>query len=104
MMDEDIDWTWQLGEAVISQQNDVIAAVEAFRDRAYAAGNLKSDERQKVSYDDGVIEIEPADDDVIYVPYYEPAEVVGPLLGRDDLVGAQRMIYVLDLTQPNGMR
>ena len=33
----------------------------------------------------------------------EPAEVVGPLLGRDDLVGAQRMIYVLDLTQPNGM-
>jgi hypothetical protein len=76
MLDEDIDWTWRLGEAVISQQNEVIAAVEAFRDRAYAAGNLKSDEHQKVSYDEGIIEIVPVSEEIIYVPYYEPAEVV----------------------------
>jgi hypothetical protein len=76
MMNDDIDWTWRLGEAVISQQNDVIAAVESFRDRAYAAGNLKTDERQKVSYEEGVIEIVPVNDEIIYVPYYEPAEVV----------------------------
>jgi len=77
MMDEDIDWTWRLGEAVISQQSDVIAAVEAFRDRAYAAGNLKTDENQTVTYDDdGAIEITPIDEEVIYVPYYEPEEVV----------------------------
>ena len=25
------------------------------------------------------------------------------MLGRKDLIGAQRMIYVLDLTQPTGM-
>ena len=25
------------------------------------------------------------------------------MLGRDDLVGPQRLIYVLDLTQPNGL-
>jgi hypothetical protein len=76
MMNDDIDWTWRLGEAVISQQDDVIAAVEGFRDRAYAAGNLKTDERQKVSYDDGVIEIVPVNEEIIYVPYYEPAEVI----------------------------
>lgn len=76
MMDEDIDWTWRLGEAVISQQSDVIAAVEAFRDRAYAAGNLKSDEKQTVSYDEGVIEIVPVSEEIIYVPYYEPEQVV----------------------------
>lgn len=77
MMDEDIDWTWRLGEAVINQQNDVIAAVESFRDRAYAAGNLKTDEHQKVAYDDeGVLEIVPVSEELIYVPYYEPAEVV----------------------------
>jgi len=77
MMDEDIDWTWRLGEAVINQQSDVIAAVEAFRDRAYAAGNLKSDEHQNVDYDDeGVLEIVPVSEEIIYVPYYEPAEVV----------------------------
>ena len=76
MMDQDIDWTWRLGEAVISQQAEVIAAVEGFRDRAYAAGNLKTDENQTVTYDDGSIEIAPASDEIIYVPYYEPEEVV----------------------------
>jgi len=76
MMDDDIDWTWRLGEAVISQQAGVIAAVELFRDRAYAAGNLKTDEYQTVSLDEGAIEIESADEEIIYVPYYEPAEVV----------------------------
>ena len=76
MMDVEIDWTWRLGEAVISQQSDVITAVESFRDRAYAAGNLESDERQTVSNNNGVIEIEPVDEEIIYVPYYEPEEVV----------------------------
>ncbi len=76
LMNEDIDWTWRLGEAVVAQQTDVVAAVEAFRDRAYAAGNLKSDDYQTVSNEDGVIEIEPANEEVIYVPYYEPERVV----------------------------
>lgn len=76
LLDEDIDWTWRLGEAVIAQQNDVVGAIEDFRDRAYAAGNLKSDEYQQVTRNDGVIEIEPVSDDVIYVPYYEPERVV----------------------------
>ena len=76
MMDKEIDWTWRLGEAVLSQQADVIAAVESFRDRAYAAGNLESDEYQTVSNDNGAIEIAPVDDEIIYVPYYEPEEVV----------------------------
>ncbi len=76
LMNDDIDWTWRLGEAVVAQQNDVVAAVESFRDRAYAAGNLASDERQTVTRNDGAIEIDTVDDDVIYVPYYEPERVV----------------------------
>lgn len=76
LMNDDIEWTWRLGEAVVAQQADVISAIEAFRDRAYAAGNLKSDEYQTVSNEDGVIEIDTAKDDVIYVPYYEPERVV----------------------------
>jgi hypothetical protein len=76
MMNDDIDWTWRLGEAVVRQQTDVIAAVESFRDKAYAAGNLKTDERQKVSNSGGTIEIAPLEEDVIYVPYYEPERVV----------------------------
>jgi hypothetical protein len=76
LMNDDLDWTWKLGEAVIAQQNDLVAAVETFRDRAYAAGNLKTDEYQTVSNNEGIIEIEPVSDDVIYVPYYEPERVV----------------------------
>ena len=76
LLNEDIDWTWRLGEAVVSQQGDVVSAVEEFRDRAYAAGNLKSDSYQNVTRDEGIIAIEPIADDVIYVPYYEPERVV----------------------------
>ncbi len=75
-LNEDIDWTWRLGEAVVAQQNDVVGAIERFRDRAYAAGNLKSDSYQNVTRNDGVVEITPVSDDVIYVPYYEPERVV----------------------------
>jgi hypothetical protein len=76
LLNEDIDWTWRLGEAVVSQQGDVVAAIETFRDRAYAAGNLKSDSYQNVTRDEGIIEITPVSEDVIYVPYYEPERVV----------------------------
>jgi len=65
LLNDDIDWTWQLGEAFISQHEDVIAAVESFRDRAYAAGNLKSDQHQIITQDENVIEIEPVEDDTI---------------------------------------
>ncbi len=39
----------------------------------------------------------------VFVFRNEPEEVAEQVLGRDDLVGAQRMIYVMDLTEPNGM-
>jgi len=76
LLNEDMDWTWRLGEAVVAQQADVVSAIEAFRDRAYAAGNLRTDEYQTVARNDGHIEITPASEDVIYVPYYEPKRVV----------------------------
>ncbi len=76
MMNDDLTWTWQLGNAVLNQQADVVQAIGGFRDQAYAAGNLKSDDHQNVVVEEDVIEITPADPEVIYVPYYEPAQVV----------------------------
>ena len=76
LLNDDIDWTWRLGEAVVAQQGDVVTAIESFRDRAYAAGNLKTDEYQQVTRNEGAIEITPVSDDVIYVPYYEPERVI----------------------------
>jgi hypothetical protein len=76
MMNDDLDWTYDLGTAVLNQRADVLNAVQEFRDRAYAAGNLRTDDRQTVARDDGEITIKPADPQVIYVPYYEPERVV----------------------------
>lgn len=44
-----------------------------------------------------------ADPTGVFVFRNEPAEIANTVLGRNDLIGAQRMIYVLDLTQPTGM-
>ncbi len=44
-----------------------------------------------------------ADPTGVFVFRNEPEEIANAVLGRDDLQGAQRMVYVLDLTEPNGM-
>lgn len=44
-----------------------------------------------------------ADPTGVFIFRNEPAEIANAVLGRNDLRGAQRMIYVLDLTQPTGM-
>lgn len=44
-----------------------------------------------------------ADPTGVFVFRNEPAEIANAVLGRNDLKGDQRMIYVLDLTQPTGM-
>ncbi len=44
-----------------------------------------------------------ADPTGIFVFRNEDAEIANAVLGRDDLEGAQRTVYVLNLTEPNGM-
>ena len=39
----------------------------------------------------------------VFIFRNEPAEIANVVLGRTDLIGAQRMVYVLNLTEPNGM-
>ncbi|MFN7225076.1 MAG: polysaccharide biosynthesis/export family protein [Paracoccaceae bacterium] len=44
-----------------------------------------------------------ADPTGVFVFRNEPAAIANVVLGRKDLTGDQRMVYVLDLTQPTGM-
>jgi polysaccharide export outer membrane protein len=44
-----------------------------------------------------------ADPKGIFIFRNEPSEVANVVMGRNDLQGAQRLVYILDLTQPNGM-
>ena len=76
LLNDDLDWMYDLGAAVLNQRADVLDAIQRFRDRAYDAGNLRSDDRQTVTRADRTIAIRPSDPEVIYVPYYEPEYVV----------------------------
>jgi hypothetical protein len=98
-MNEKLDLTIKLGDAFIAQQADVMNAVQALRAKAQAAGNLKSNEQQKVTMEAAptttvtqaqqtvvveqppaqtqIIKIEPTNPQTIYVPSYSPTVVYG---------------------------
>lgn len=77
MMDEKLDWTQKLGDAFLAQQAGVMDTVQSLRERAYAAGNLTSNPQQDVVVQDRVIVIQPAQPQIVYVPFFNPAFVYG---------------------------
>lgn len=76
-MDERLDWTQRLGEAFLVQEPHVLDAIQSLRQRAEAAGSLKSGDQMRVTRQDEAILIEPAHPESVYVPYYDPAVVYG---------------------------
>ena len=77
MMNDKLDWTQQLGDAFLANQQQVMQTVQSLRARAQAAGNLQSTEQQRVVVQERVIVIEPAQPQVVYVPVYNPLVVYG---------------------------
>jgi len=81
MMSDKVDWTKNLGDAVLAQQPDVMDAVQRLRSRAYDNKKLVTTKQQKVSVqtqeNKQAIVIEQADPNTMYVPYYDPAAVYG---------------------------
>jgi hypothetical protein len=75
-MSGDLDWTVDLGEAVVADQGAVLDAIQAFRRKTQAAGNLKTDDKQVIVVEKEVVKIVPANPQVIYVPQYNPSSVV----------------------------
>ncbi|MFJ3055245.1 DUF3300 domain-containing protein [Herbaspirillum sp. NPDC087042] len=99
------DWTRQLGDAFVNDPNDVMNAIQALRQRAQQAGNLKNSGQLRVAsvaraaepaqYVNApgapvvyagapvvppppeTIVIESAQPDTVYVPRYDPAVVYG---------------------------
>jgi hypothetical protein len=78
MMSEDLDWTQLFGEAIVNQQDDVLAAIQQLREQAVANGVIKSDEKVTVVQQEDNIVIQPASKEVIYVPQYEPEMLYEP--------------------------
>jgi hypothetical protein len=73
MMNGDLDWTQKLGEAVVSQQKDVLEAIQDLRDRAVANKIIKSDDKVVIEEKNENIVITPTKKEVTYVPQYDPA-------------------------------
>ena len=78
MMDANLDWTEELGDAFVEQQADVMDAIQRLRHQAAAAGTLWSNAQQNVTEEGQGIAIEPATPGYIYPPLYNPALVYGP--------------------------
>ena len=76
-MDEDMDWTEDLGEAFLEQEATVMDRVQYLRDRADEAGTLDDVEHVRVVREREYIYLEPEVERVVYVPYYDPWYVYG---------------------------
>jgi Protein of unknown function (DUF3300) len=88
MMCQQIDWTRQIGSAFSSDQKSVLDAVQRLRARAAEVGNLKSTPEQKVETttenEKVIIEVKPANPQVVYVPTYDAQQVYTPVEAIDN--------------------
>jgi len=80
-LNSDVSWTTNLGNAFLANQGSVMDAVQSMRAKAQQAGKLTTTPQEKVTTtkESGqpVIEIQPADPDIIYVPEYNPVWIWG---------------------------
>src|SRR5215469_8049822 len=80
-LSQNLTWTSDLGNAVMSQQAAVMDAIQRMRQKAQEKGALESTPQQTVATttSDGqnYITIQPASPEVVYVPQYNPVAVWG---------------------------
>jgi len=82
MLDRNLTWTVNLGNAFLAQQQDVMDAIQRQRQSALKSGALASNPQQLVQQTteagQPAVEIMPAQPDAIYVPVYDPVVIWGP--------------------------
>lgn len=77
-MNDNLDWTKELGDAFATQQKDVMTAIQTLRAKAKNAGNLQSDSNQNVVEDqNGNIQIQSSSPETVYVSNYVPESSYG---------------------------
>lgn len=81
-LSNDIKWTYDLGNAFLAQQSDVMEAAQRMRRKAKDMGKLDTNEQQtvttKVVESKTIIEVQPTNPQVVYVPSYNPVYVYPP--------------------------
>jgi hypothetical protein len=77
LMNHDLRWTTDLGNAYYNQPQDVMQTIQVMRQRAQSAGTLESTPQENVSENQGYIQVAPVNPQVVYVPMYNPWGVYG---------------------------
>lgn len=91
MLSQKPEWIKELGDMFLADPDAVMTTIQGLRKKAYDAGNLKSTKEQKVVVQENqggsssasggsnttIIEIQPSDPQVVYVPAYNPTVVYG---------------------------
>jgi hypothetical protein len=94
MMDTNLTWTVQLGQAFVDQPKELMDMIQSLRAKAAQAGSLQSSAQQVVTVTNQVIvqtnmtqvvtvtnqvvQIQPSNPEVIYVPSYPPTAYYPP--------------------------
>ena len=76
-LSEDLTWMQALGDAFLQDEARVLASIQTLRQQADQAGNLANMDNVNVIKERKVIIIEPAQPEIIYVPYYDTRVVYG---------------------------
>ncbi|HEX2886635.1 DUF3300 domain-containing protein, partial [Vineibacter terrae] len=94
-MNDDLEWTTDIGQAFVAQPKDLSDSIQRLRRQARQAGSLKPTPEQRVVEQGDTIVIQPAKPDTLYVPQYNPTTVyatsaVAPVVtfGAGVLLGA----------------
>jgi uncharacterized membrane protein YgcG len=77
MMNQDLRWTTDLGNAYYNQPQDVLQTIQVMRQRAQDAGTLQGTPQEEVSNNQGYIQLAPVNPQVVYVPAYNPWTAYG---------------------------
>lgn len=72
MMDRDLQWTTDLGNAYYNQPQDVLQTIQVLRQRAQSAGTLQNTQQEQVYDNQGYIQLAPTNPQFVYVPTYNP--------------------------------
>jgi hypothetical protein len=90
-MNDDLSWTMALGEAFLAQDKELMDAIQTLRGKAQSAGKLQTTPQQVVVVTNAVVErtyeqtvvyvtntvvqIQPSNPQVVYVPQYNPQTI-----------------------------
>jgi hypothetical protein len=76
-LSDDLTWLQNLGDAFLVNEAQVLDRVQNLRHKAYAQGNLSSNDYLQVQREQDKIVIQPVQKEIVYVPYYDTTVVYG---------------------------